>query len=413
MSTPRHTDAGRQAISRRHLLTGGAAAAIVGAVAGASATLGVTALTTATPQPAAEPLFGGDRVPFFGAHQAGVATAPQAAAAFLAFDLAPGISRDALRRALMLLTDDAARLTQGVAPLADTEAELARVPARLTVTFGFGPRLVTLVTPGAAPPWLGPLPAFTIDRLESRWSDGDLLLQVCADDPVTVAHASRMLIKDMRAFGSLRWSQGGFRRAAGAEASGTTMRNLFGQVDGTSNPRPGTADFSGVVWATDGPAWLSGGTSLVLRRIAMNLDTWDEVDRPGRERAVGRTLTTGAPLTGTAEADRPDLDAVDGLGLPVIPAHAHLRRARTENPRERIFRRGYNYEHAEPGTEGSAGLLFASYQADVTAQFVPIQRRLDTLDLLNVWTTPVGSAVFAIPPGCAEGGFIGETLFSA
>ena len=30
--------------------------------------------------------------------------------------------------------------------------------------------------------------------------------------------------------------------------------------------------------------------------------------------------------------------------------------------------------------------------------------------LLNEWTTPIGSAVFAIPPGCVEGGYIGDTL---
>jgi dye decolorizing peroxidase len=32
--------------------------------------------------------------------------------------------------------------------------------------------------------------------------------------------------------------------------------------------------------------------------------------------------------------------------------------------------------------------------------------------LLNQWTTPIGSAVFAIPPGCQEGGYIGDTLLS-
>ncbi|CAO5238621.1 hypothetical protein FAGKG844_250040 [Frankia sp. AgKG'84/4] len=60
----------------------------------------------------------------------------------------------------------------------------------------------------------------------------------------------------------------------------------------------------------------------------------------------------------------------------------------------------------------NSGLLFASYQADVSSQFVPIQRRLEELDLLNEWITPVGSAVFALPPGCARGGFVGETLLA-
>ena len=44
-------------------------------------------------------------------------------------------------------------------------------------------------------------------------------------------------------------------------------------------------------------------------------------------------------------------------------------------------------------------------------QFLPVQHRLAELDLLNEWTTPIGSAVFAIPPGCEEGGWIGEQLF--
>ena len=51
-------------------------------------------------------------------------------------------------------------------------------------------------------------------------------------------------------------------------------------------------------------------------------------------------------------------------------------------------------------------------QADIDAQFTPIQRRLDELDLLNEWTTPIGSAVFAVPPGCSPGGYIGETLLA-
>jgi dye decolorizing peroxidase len=55
-------------------------------------------------------------------------------------------------------------------------------------------------------------------------------------------------------------------------------------------------------------------------------------------------------------------------------------------------------------------LLFGSYQADVDAQYVPIQTALAKADLLNVWTTPIGSAVFAIPPGCEQGEYIGQGL---
>ena len=403
--------------SHRQLLLGGAAAAGAGAATAlgaeaawrASAAGGGSGATSAT-------AVGDAVVPFHGEHQAGIATPPQAHALFVALDLLPEADASALRRLMRILSDDAARLARGEPALADSEPELALVPARLTVTFGFGPGFVARAVGSASasasvPAWLRPLPPFSIDRLQSAWSDGDLLIQFGADDPVTLAHAARMLLKDARSFGTVRWSQRGFRRAAGAEASGTTMRNLFGQVDGTVNPAPGSADFDEVVWVGEGPRWLRGGTGMVLRRVAMDLDGWDRIDRPGREFAVGRRLATGAPLTGEAEHDEPDFEAVSKLGFPIISEVSHLRRSRSEDPRERIFRRAFNYDDAPVGASVSdAGLLFASYQADVDRQFVPIQRRLDEADLLNEWTTPIGSAVFALPPGCDEGGYVGETL---
>jgi dye decolorizing peroxidase len=220
-----------------------------------------------------------------------------------------------------------------------------------------------------------------------------------------------MLLKDARSFAAVRWSQQGFRRAHGTVRPGTTMRNLFGQVDGTSNPVPGTTDFDQVVWNAE--SWLAGGTSMVVRRIGMDLDKWDRLDRGGREQSVGRYLSSGAPLTGTDEFDEPDFEATTPIGFPVIPEFSHVRRARSENPTERIFRRAYNYDDRPSGAGVSlSGLIFVSFQADVERQFTPIQRRLDQLDLLNEWTIPVGSAVFAVPPGCAEGGFVGETLLA-
>ncbi|WP_026129440.1 Dyp-type peroxidase [Nocardiopsis prasina] len=396
--------------SRRSVLLGGAAAAGVGAVTLSGGDALVRSLRSPAESPSAAGQVHGERThPFHGAHQAGIATPPQAHARFVGVDLHEDVDADGVRRLLTLLSDDAARLTQGRSALADTEPELALSPAGLTVTLGFGPGLVERVDPALVPQWLGPLPEFDTDRLEDGWSHGDLLLQVCCDDPLTLSHAARMLLKDTRAFGSVRWTQDGFRRSYGAEPEGTTMRNLFGQVDGTVNPEPEDEDFGPLVWCGEGaPAWLRGGTALVLRRVSMDLSEWDRLDRPGREDSVGRRLDNGAPLTGQAEHDDPDLDALTPLGFPVIAEYAHIRRARSEDPDERIFRRGYNYESG-----GDAGLLFVCHQQDPHRQFVPIQRRLDELDLLNEWITHIGSAVFAIPPGCSEGGFVGQTLFEA
>ncbi len=75
------------------------------------------------------------------------------------------------------------------------------------------------------------------------------------------------------------------------------------------------------------PAWctrvLAGGTLMVIRRIAMHLDTWDELDRQSKEFTVGRTLDSGAPLTGSREADEPDFSLMHN-GIPVIPQNSHV-----------------------------------------------------------------------------------------
>ncbi|MFF2627942.1 Dyp-type peroxidase [Kitasatospora griseola] len=398
------------AVGRRRLLAGGALA-LGGALAGAG--VGAAAADRGAgdsrPQP---PGYGVQKIPFHGPHQAGIDTPAQAHAVFLGFDLDGGTDRAALGRMMRLLTDDAARLTGGAPALADTEAELAELPARLTVTFGFGPGFFTAAgLDDRRPASLAPLPVFSIDRLQDHWCGGDLLIQICADDPLTVAHAQRMLVKDARTFARLRWAQRGFRRGRGVQEDGVTQRNLMGQLDGTVNPAPGSDVFDGAVWAEDGPEWLRGGTTMVLRRIRMELETWDAADTRAKEFSIGRTLGTGAPLTGAAETDPPDFAAKDAFGLPVISEFAHVRRAHVADPRQQIFRRPFNYDDA-PAADGTpdTGLLFASFQRDIAGQFLPIQRALAASDLLNQWTTPIGSAVFAIPPGCAPGGWIGRTL---
>ncbi|WP_062465339.1 Dyp-type peroxidase [Demequina soli] len=407
-------------LSRRRLLLGGAAAGAGAAVALGAERAGL--VPGAAPEPAIDAAgLNGERVvPFHGAHQAGVTSAPGAHATYLAFDLLAGTDRDRLRAWMRLLTDDAARLTQGRGALADLEPELAVRPAGLTATFGLGVEAVRRAG-AAVPSWLGPLPAFPeIDALEARWSGGDVLVLLHGDDPTAIAHLARMLVRDSRTFATLRWRQAGFRRAYGSDASGTTMRNLFGQVDGSTTPQPGDEAFDRAVWAgPEAPAWLRGGTSLVLRRIAMNLEGWDEVGREGREAAVGRRLADGAPLTGGSEHDAIDLDKKDASGFTVINPVAHAASAHVADAGAGIVRMGFSYDDpVEAGAVDAAGrpavsnsgLLFGSWQRDVDAQYVPMQRRLARADLLNTWTTPIGSGVWAIPPGCEEGGFVGETL---
>lgn len=398
-------------VSRRRLLTGGAVA-----VGGAFAGGGAVAAGMADDRPAATvvagPETGTATEAFHGPRQAGIATHPQAHASFVAFNLRPETDRAALVRLMRLLSDDAARLSQGQPALGDTERELALLPARLTITFGFGPGLFRAAgLDDRRPASLADLPPFPVDRLEPAWSGGDLLVQICADDPLTVAHAQRMVVKDTRPFGTVRWTQQGFRRGPGIEDRSRTSRNVLGQLDGTANPKPGTAAFEQAVWVPDGPPWLRDSSTVVVRRIRAELETWDQLGRADKELAIGRRLDTGAPLTGRVEEDLPDFAATDELGFTVIPDFAHISLAQVPDDRSKIFRRPYNYDGVPDGVgRADSGLIFASYQADVARQFVPIQRRLAERDLFNEWITPIGSAVFAVPPGCAPDGWVGEQL---
>jgi dye decolorizing peroxidase len=408
----------RPGLTRRGLLGGlavGVGGLAVGAAAGYAVASEPDAPPAATGADGSADALGSETVPFRGAHQAGIETPLQSSATVVALDLRVGVDRAALVRMMGLLTDDIERLASGRPALADPTPELAEVPARLTVTVGFGfGLLVAAGRSDQAPGWLvAGLPQFSIDRLQDQWSGGDLLLQVSADDPVTVSHALRVLLTDADPFATVRWVQSGFHRPANTAPQGITGRNLMGQVDGTVNPQPGTADFASVVWIPEAaePTWLAGGSSVVVRRIAMDLRTWGGMDVMAKEQAIGRHLADGAPLTGGTEFTAPDYEAVDENGFLVIPPTAHMRLAHASMPTERILRRPYNYDLGT-AADGSpdAGLVFVAYQADPAAQFVPIQQRLDGADVLNVWTTPIGSALFAVPPGVAEGEYLGQTL---
>ena len=55
-------------------------------------------------------------------------------------------------------------------------------------------------------------------------------------------------------------------------------------------------------------------------------------------------------------------------------------------------------------------MIFVAFQGDPLRQFDPVQRRLEEVDLLNIWTTPIGSAVFAILPGIGTEEYLGKAL---
>lgn len=396
-------------MSRRGLFCYAGAAGI----GGAAGVVGGRAWGLATaPEPEPANRVVGQHHSPFGAQQAGIFTPQTQSAELVAFDLLPGTDAAALGRLLRVWTGDIAALTAGRPAAGDFAPELAQANVSLTALVGFGPGVFKLDGLGSkAPAGFQEIPAMDHDRLEDRWNGGDLLIWVAADDATSVAHAVRRFVTDAAPFATRRWTQRGFWRPTDADGAPVTGRNLFGQVDGSANP---TGDLlRETVLSDDG--WLAGGTQLVVRRIEMNLDTWDEATRDRQEAAMGRNLSDGAPLTGGAEKDDLDL-AATADGAPVIALNAHARLAHpSQNRDRRMLRRGLNYTH-ETVVDGVAtettGLIFCAFQANIAEQFIPVQRSLDQADALNEWTTAIGSAVFVIPPGFAEGGFVGETLLA-
>jgi len=416
-------------LSRRALLGGGAVLAgtalgggVVGHAVGAGQPTGAGAGPTTMPgtdgvagpgaagRPGTSAVAGTATEPFWGEHQAGIATPHQAHGVFLGLDLADGADAASVTSMLRMLTDDAARLTSGRGPLGAVDAELASTPARLTITFGFGAGLFDAIgRPEACPPFVRRMPAFTTDELDRRWGPTDLLVQVCSEDPMTLTFAQRRLLRDAGDFAALRWAQRGFLPARGTEPEGTTPRNLMGMRDGTANESD-PAQVAEVLW-NDGRAlpWLAGGSQLVLRRIRIDMATWDDLDLDVKELAFGRRVADGSPLNGTVESDSVDREAKDAQGFTIIAPQAHAARAQARTGAERMIRRPYNYT-IDTAKGAEEGLLFAAYQADIGTAFVPVQKRLAELDALNTWTTHIGSASYAVPPGAAQGSFIGDTL---
>ncbi len=382
------------------------------AAAGAAASAPLTAAAVGQEGPEVGPSTPMSTRTPYGDHQSGITEPTQRFVELVALDLLPDTDADALGRLMRLWTGDVVSLMAGRPAPGDTAPELAGPNADLTVTVGWGPRVFDLPgLSGARPAGLQEIPPMRHDRLEDRWSRGDLLLVVGAHDGTSVAHAVRRLVADAAPFAALRWRQSGFWNGFGKDGSPATGRNLFGQVDGSANPSPGTEVFDETVWASE-PGWFAGGTTLVLRRIVMDLDEWDTVTRAEQEASIGRRLPDGAPLTGGTEKDDLDLTAFED-GRPAIALRAHARLAHPQmNNGLRIFRKGLNYTADGASGRTESGLLFLSFQADIARQFVPMQHRLDMHDALNEWTTATGSAVFAVLPGFREGGWLGDTVLS-
>ncbi|MDV5147051.1 iron uptake transporter deferrochelatase/peroxidase subunit [Streptomyces sp. SBC-4] len=415
-------------ISRRRLLgtvgAAGAAGLIIGAAGGVGISSAVSGDDTTAGSGAGGPQaltsVGATEVMFHGKHQAGITNPLQSRGHLIAFDLAPGAGRKEAVALLRRWSATAKALMAGKAPAEDTGIALDAGPSSLTVTFGFGRTFFDRTGLAARrPTQLDPLPAFSSDALDARRSEGDLWVQIGADDALVAFHALRAVQKDAGDAARVRWQMNGFNRSAGATAQPMTARNLMGQVDGTGNPKPTEPDFDRRIFVpagvTGAQEWMAGGSYAVVRRIRMLLDDWEKLPLDRQEQVIGRRKSDGAPLSGGTETTELDLNKVGTDGMPVVPADAHSRiSAPEQNGGAAMLRRPFSF-HDGIGPDGTpdAGLLFVCWQADPLRGFVPVQRKLDRGDALSPFIRHESSGLFAVPGGPAEGEYVGQRLLEA
>ncbi|MFG3662365.1 iron uptake transporter deferrochelatase/peroxidase subunit [Streptomyces sp. NPDC047706] len=402
-----------EGISRRTLLgTAGATGLVLGATGGAvgyaAAPAQVTPLTSV----------GADQVMFHGKHQPGITTPMQARGHVVAFDLAVGAGRKEAAALLRRWSETARRLMAGE-PAKDGDTSVAQDagPSSLTITFGFGHSFFGRTgLEKQRPAALDPLPPFSSDQLDRARSDGDLWVQIGANDALVAFHALRAIQKDAGGAARVRWQMNGFNRSPGATAHPMTARNLMGQIDGTRNPKPAEPDFDRRIFVPESgasdPAWMAAGSYVVVRRIRMLLDDWERLSLKEQEDVIGRRKSDGAPLSGGTETAAMDLEKTDAEGSLVVPINAHARISRPDqNGGAAMLRRPFSYHDGFDGDGApDAGLLFICWQADPLRGFVTVQRKLDRGDALSRFVRHEASGLFAAPGGAAEGEYVGQVL---
>lgn len=415
-------------LSRRGLfaLSGGVGLA-VGAVAG-----GLTGATLAAKTGASGSSL---EYQFFGDHQAGITTPAQDRLHFAAFDLRSDVTRVDLIELLQDWSYAASRLVMGLdvsargafdggpyLPPDDTGEATNLGPAGLSITFGFGRSLFTTAAGqdrfglgGQLPAEFIELPKMANDFIQPARSGGDLCIQACANDPQVAVHAIRNLTRIGFGRAKLKWSQLGFGRTSSTSTAQETPRNLFGQKDGTNNIKAEEPSrLNEHVWIADGPAWSHGGSYLVARRIAMTIEVWDGLQLSEQNRVLGREKQSGAPLTGGTEFTAPDFAKTGPDGKPLIDPRSHVARVHPDNNSgTAMLRRGYNYVDGNDETGRLyAGLFFIAF-VKTLASFAAVHTNMARDDMFVEYLKTTSSAVFLVPPGASDGGYVGQGLFEA
>ena len=123
-------------------------------------------------------------------------------------------------------------------PPVDTGESIGLGASKLTLTYGISKSFLKKIGMSSKiPSGFKDLPHFPNDQLDDEYSDGDIMIQACSNDPQVTFHAIHNLIRPFRDVVKMKWSQNGFVSGKLEE----TPRNLMAFKDGTVNPRKMTS----------------------------------------------------------------------------------------------------------------------------------------------------------------------------
>jgi deferrochelatase/peroxidase EfeB len=287
--------------------------------------------------------------------------------------------------------------------------------AHLTITTGISSSAFDKLGIAAAnrPQDLEPIPWQALGDSPVQPNSGDVVLQICSDDPYICEHVLHRVLYEQAGKITLVWAQAGVQRFSSRQGrtSRAEGRALIGFIDGTANldvsdchhiddslifvdpaavssypplpppsPPPAYGQSAPAQFPADlrpppasEPDWTKWGSYLVVRSTLQNFGTWDTSALGSQEQTIGRFKFSGAFLDLTddpAQLNTPPAFASNPQDT-VVPLTSHVRKANPRGPgddQRRIFRRGYPL--ISGNTNGiDRGLLFISYARSISTQF--------------------------------------------
>jgi deferrochelatase/peroxidase EfeB len=287
--------------------------------------------------------------------------------------------------------------------------------AFLTITTGFSSTAYDKlgISQASRPQDLVPIPWDKLGDAPVQPLEGDIVLQICSDDPYICEHVLHRVLYELSGQVSLVWAQVGVQRYSSREGrvNRAEGRALTGFIDGTANLDPNACDGTDDILIfvdpsacgtypqlpppspapaygqptpaafppdlrpppSSEPAWTKFGSYMVVRSTVVNFDSWDTETLGTQEQSVGRFKFSRSFLDladDPADLNSPPAFAANPQNV-AVPLTAHVRKANPRGPSDdqrRIFRRGY------PLINGSVtgldrGLLFIAYGRTISTQF--------------------------------------------